>query len=539
MNAKADWLKKNGELLVPKTLTSCVFDADGNSVDKLVENIKESIPTDLSQLNEDADHKTVTEEQIAKWNQGGAEVESVTVVNVKNHGVKGDGVTDDTQAIQDLLDTIDSGVTLYFPQGVYKITDTLVVKKHLNIIGETRYGTFQSASNKIHSASTLNYVGDGNKSLLTKGDGYVNLTIQNMSFYGNSYTVEDTGHKSKSGDYGKYYIATSTKENVNGVDLTNTNGAFFIADCYFQGFSGNALIATQHKKIFNCAFYKCNVAILLLTYDCLIDYCWICRCSIGILTTTVNTLGVYNTWFDQMEQHAIKAESQLTINMNSCWIDMVDYSAICLLNSTLSNARIDARMSRCAMAYAGATEAEITKEEAYKACTIYAHLGQSCYINITPQRRTIDGTNNTGICPTAVFGSDGAIKDSVIICPTNTNDNLEDHLALTSAVFKNCVIMDGMQIKKQLGAFVGTVPYVVVRTTNPPSSWKAMNKGDLWINTTANTLFYANSSNAGDFTQLPTGGGEGGEADWYTILNKPNNLLIFEQSGELIEINFE
>jgi hypothetical protein len=52
------------------------------------------------------------------------------VLNVKDFGAKGDGVTDDYAAIQSALDSIINGTktAVYFPQGHYKISNTLRVK---------------------------------------------------------------------------------------------------------------------------------------------------------------------------------------------------------------------------------------------------------------------------------------------------------------------------------------------------------------------------------------------------------------------------
>lgn len=63
-------------------------------------------------------------------------------VNVKNHGVKGDGVTDDTAAIQSLADTLTAGGRLYFPKGVYIITAGIVFKyNRINVVGDGRLVT--------------------------------------------------------------------------------------------------------------------------------------------------------------------------------------------------------------------------------------------------------------------------------------------------------------------------------------------------------------------------------------------------------------
>ena len=67
--------------------------------------------------------------------------------NVKTHfGARGDGLADDTAAIQAALDQLGpSTATIYFPAGTYRVTDTLRLSKriHVNLIGDG------SASTKI------------------------------------------------------------------------------------------------------------------------------------------------------------------------------------------------------------------------------------------------------------------------------------------------------------------------------------------------------------------------------------------------------
>ncbi len=45
----------------------------------------------------------------------------MTQLNVKDYGAKGDGVTDDSRAIQATLDEAGKE-TVFFPAGIYKIT---------------------------------------------------------------------------------------------------------------------------------------------------------------------------------------------------------------------------------------------------------------------------------------------------------------------------------------------------------------------------------------------------------------------------------
>lgn len=55
-----------------------------------------------------------------------------TWINLKSLGAKGDGITDDTKAIQD---AIDKYPTIYVPQGSYRISETLKLKPNTVLIG--------------------------------------------------------------------------------------------------------------------------------------------------------------------------------------------------------------------------------------------------------------------------------------------------------------------------------------------------------------------------------------------------------------------
>lgn len=111
---------------------------------------------------------------------------SVTEVfaNVMNYGVIGDGTTDDTAAIQSAINACESagGGTVVFPANNYKITNSLILKNHVNLLGvgagiltggtftgtiikpvhtETHYPAFiNSTTERIHNFSVRNFVID-------------------------------------------------------------------------------------------------------------------------------------------------------------------------------------------------------------------------------------------------------------------------------------------------------------------------------------------------------------------------------------------
>ena len=47
------------------------------------------------------------------------------VLNVRKLGAKGDGVIDDTKALQEIFKNVDHGQVIFFPAGKYLISDTL------------------------------------------------------------------------------------------------------------------------------------------------------------------------------------------------------------------------------------------------------------------------------------------------------------------------------------------------------------------------------------------------------------------------------
>ncbi|KAL4806540.1 pectate lyase superfamily protein-domain-containing protein [Aspergillus unguis] len=57
-------------------------------------------------------------------------------VSVKSSGAKGDGTTDDTAAIQKILDSATTDQVIYFDHGAYVLTDTIKVPKNIKIVGE-------------------------------------------------------------------------------------------------------------------------------------------------------------------------------------------------------------------------------------------------------------------------------------------------------------------------------------------------------------------------------------------------------------------
>jgi len=117
------------------------------------------------------------------------------VVSVKDFGAVGDGVADDTAAIQTAINSIPTtlggslpllpnvtgvgGTTLYFPKGVYKISSALVVGSRRIFIAGTSYGGMNA------SHGTTLYQTNANADFIDYSTGSLDgISVYGMVFFG-------------------------------------------------------------------------------------------------------------------------------------------------------------------------------------------------------------------------------------------------------------------------------------------------------------------------------------------------------------------
>lgn len=116
------------------------------------------------------------------------------IINVKDKGAKGDGVTDDTLAIQAAINSLPAeGGTIFFPIGDYVITDTLTIgngtkdtvstKNCIKLIGESNAAT--NLSTWVGENGTgIRYKGTVGKPMLRILGPILNPVVENMTLFG-------------------------------------------------------------------------------------------------------------------------------------------------------------------------------------------------------------------------------------------------------------------------------------------------------------------------------------------------------------------
>jgi hypothetical protein len=154
------------------------------------------------------------------------------VVNVKDFGATGDGVTDDTTAIQAALNSlIPNGGVLFFPQGTYLITSSLNVPSMVNLYGEGKQ------ISKILTNNSINLLSFSNEN--TYG-----TFIEYLWLYGNGSSN------------GIYCDAT-----------TELDAHVLIRDCRFENHSNGITNGSGNYALFDsllekCDFLNCNVGVV-------------------------------------------------------------------------------------------------------------------------------------------------------------------------------------------------------------------------------------------------------------------------------------
>lgn len=133
------------------------------------------------------------------------------IINVLNYGVVGDGSTDDTQAIQDIIDE-HPNTTLYFPDGTYLVSAPIVTPApdDEKVFLELSQNATIKASSSFDGSFMLNIGGSGTATTYgaTKHKTGINGGILDCNSVCNGIKVEKT------------HLAKITNVAINNVDVT-------------------------------------------------------------------------------------------------------------------------------------------------------------------------------------------------------------------------------------------------------------------------------------------------------------------------------
>ena len=169
--------------------------------------------------------------------------------NVKDFGATGDGVTDDSAAIQAALDLKGQ---VYIPAGTYLINTSLRIKSNTKLYGDGIEATILKEGGAGTTLSTM----------------FTSILV-NQAYFDDDSTGNDSMHIENIAFHGQRSVAipdgsaTSTNKGIGGVYLKYASRSR-IRDCYFKdGWSGFVIAGTRdnfssqlQNSIFDCTVYN-------------------------------------------------------------------------------------------------------------------------------------------------------------------------------------------------------------------------------------------------------------------------------------------
>jgi polygalacturonase len=107
------------------------------------------------------------------------------VANVMAYGAAGDGITDDTTAIQAALQAKQAGGIVYFPAGTYRITQQLFFYSNQTLF-------FESGATLLQGAAMDNLLMNASTAEMGGYDATEHVIIRGATFDGGSYSTNNT-----------------------------------------------------------------------------------------------------------------------------------------------------------------------------------------------------------------------------------------------------------------------------------------------------------------------------------------------------------
>lgn len=233
-----------------------------------------------------------------------------SAAGVQPQAAKGDGVADDTAAIQNLLDALQMGNTLYFPTGQYRITKTLHIDPKL-----------------AHGALGINLIGHGRDTVIFwDGEAGGTMFFQHTGWAISRY-VGITWDGRNTAAIGFLHRAMKQFE----TEVRHDNEAFvnFTGDGIHLG--GGAL-ATAEISFNNCLFNHCGTGIFInggdrrednnqANYNYLdntVRACAFMNCQRGIYAGVGTNVYVRESHFEQIDGVAITACGEAGNSVRHC-----------------------------------------------------------------------------------------------------------------------------------------------------------------------------------------------------------------------------
>jgi hypothetical protein len=263
-------------------------------------------------------------------------------VSVKDFGAVGNGVANDTAAIQAALTT---GNSVYVPQGTYNISTTL----RLNSDGQIFYGDGDGNVNEP-ARTILKWVGASSGKMFSISNGttenWQNCTVKNIWFNGNSLAniaIEGYSSAVSGGAWrNRYeYLTVSGLTGANSTAFDLGSGAFpdfahdtEISSCFIIGAVRGAIGAGSIQRFSNTTFSLCTNAITGLAGSAwtFVGCVFSQSGAYDFTGTSIQIANFTGCWFEDSTTGIYQATTSHTCNFDGCYLQTKSTNTTQLMN---------------------------------------------------------------------------------------------------------------------------------------------------------------------------------------------------------------
>lgn len=339
-----------------------------------------------------------------KHQKGSSGLSYINVVT--EYGVDNTGEADVTDVINNIIQSVDHSKILYFPTGIYKITDTITLNQDVGIIGDTfltrqhdiDFGGTKYVSGTVFMASGENFVGKA----IIEASGWVPDYIAHITIVSDSCLITDprlaagADNMSTDGNMVDSFTKEIRYENVTGIHSRGWGAR--LEHIRVFGCSNIGFQLEMGDMIDNCMAQSCHIGYQIET-DCTATDLRVNACDIGYYVRgTANTLS--NLRADGCHEVGMRI-NQGANNISNCYFDFCNGALIHLYNSSSNNIRNV--KGRPGALYAGFTPDNVPEEGFPYACGLL--IEGNCFnndidINIGYGNLSDDNSVNTHNGPT-------------------------------------------------------------------------------------------------------------------------------------------
>ncbi|KAJ0122989.1 beta-glucosidase [Diaporthe amygdali] len=254
--------------------------------------------------------------------------------NVKDFGARGDGVTDDTAAINAAINagdrcgfggtcqgTTTSPATVYFPAGTYKVSSPILQTYYTHLVGDpTSMPTIKAAADFAVAGGTSIVIESNQyttRGRLSYGATNVffrqirNLVIDTTSIPNKTYAVHWPSSQATSIQNVVFSLSQAPDNLHTGIFMEEGSGGL-LSDLVFYGGQYGAQFGNQQYTTQNLTFVNCQTAILQLW-----DWFWVYRditianCGVGINMTaaSVGSAVIMDSFFYNVSKGIVSSRS--------------------------------------------------------------------------------------------------------------------------------------------------------------------------------------------------------------------------------------